>query len=143
MVAVSTQTMSAAVCRPGTLTGSSAAAFATIPVPITEANQFGPRLANGSLGCSSSRNRRLAGRGGRASPAATVVGSSRVFMGRGSRGDGTRTSRIRPSSIPNGNAMFGWCDRWPRWQTRLRAASSWRLRSPWSAAPSPPLTRSS
>ena len=36
-------TPTATARKPGTWTGSSAAALATIPVPITEANQFGPR----------------------------------------------------------------------------------------------------
>jgi DNA-binding transcriptional LysR family regulator len=35
-----------------------------------------------------------------------MVGSARVLIGGGSRGDGTITSRMRPVSIPNGNGIF-------------------------------------
>jgi len=40
----SNQTTVAAACSSGTWNGRVTAAFATMPVPITEANQFGPRL---------------------------------------------------------------------------------------------------
>ncbi len=42
--AASAQTTVAAVCRPGTVTGSVAAAMATIPVPMTQENQLGPNM---------------------------------------------------------------------------------------------------
>ena len=41
--AEATHTTSAKVRSPGTCTGSVAPAVATMPVPITEANQLGPR----------------------------------------------------------------------------------------------------
>src|ERR1700694_4201477 len=42
--AASTHTTRANTCNPGTRTGKVAAAVATIPVPMTDANQLGPRL---------------------------------------------------------------------------------------------------
>ena len=52
--AASTQTTSANTCRPGTRKGSVAAATATIPVPMTDANQFGPMSRKTSPGRSRS-----------------------------------------------------------------------------------------
>jgi hypothetical protein len=47
---VNSHTPTATARRPAMWTGNSAAALATIPVPITEANQFGPRWRKNGLG---------------------------------------------------------------------------------------------
>ena len=52
--AASAQTTSANTCKPGTRKGSVAAAIATIPVPMMDAYQFGPRSRKTSLGRSRS-----------------------------------------------------------------------------------------
>jgi hypothetical protein len=54
-VAASTQMAVAKPRSPGHWTGRVAAAVATMPVPITDANQLGPRLAKASAGRSRSR----------------------------------------------------------------------------------------
>ena len=56
-VAASAHTAVANTRRPGTYTGSAAPALATIPVPMTDAYQFGPRSRNTSRGRSSSLSR--------------------------------------------------------------------------------------
>ena len=55
MSAAKAQTVVAAVRKPGNWAGRVAAAFATMPVPMMEANQFGPRFANRSDGWHRSR----------------------------------------------------------------------------------------
>ena len=52
--APSTHTATANACSPGTRNGTVAAAIATIPVPMTAANQFGPRSRKASPGRSRS-----------------------------------------------------------------------------------------
>ena len=52
------QTTVAAVRRPGNCSGNDAAATATIPVPMIDANQFGVRFDTIRPGRSSSRNSR-------------------------------------------------------------------------------------
>ncbi len=44
--AANTQTTWANTCSPGMRTGSVTPAVATIPVPITEANQLGPKFCS-------------------------------------------------------------------------------------------------
>ncbi len=61
--AASTQTTVANPRSPGHCTGRVAAAVATMPVPITEANQFGPRLAKASAAPVQVTERAAAGRG--------------------------------------------------------------------------------
>ena len=46
--AAAAHTTVAAARRPGTVTGRLTAAVATMPVPITAANQFGPRATAGA-----------------------------------------------------------------------------------------------
>src|ERR1700684_2716433 len=66
---------------PGHWTGRVAAAVATMPVPITEANQLGPRLAKASEGRSRSRGGpRRRGRAGAAG--AGRPGAGRLAAGR-------------------------------------------------------------
>ncbi len=52
--AAAAHTTVAAARRPGTVTGRLTAAVATMPVPITVANQFGPRTTVAAAGRSSS-----------------------------------------------------------------------------------------
>ena len=74
---------------PGHWTGRVAAAVATMPVPITEANQLGPRLAKASAGRSRSRSgpRRPVRPAGRAGIGGLGRGGP---GGRGRDGGGTR-----------------------------------------------------
>src|SRR5580693_1009038 len=80
MVAASSHTPTASARKPGTWTGRRAAAFATIPVPMTEANQFGPRWRKASLGRSSAPSSLRGRRGTKAGAAATVAGTG-LMMG--------------------------------------------------------------
>ena len=54
MAAASAHTAVANTRSPGTCSGRTAAALATMPVPMTEANQFGPMSRNTSPGRSRS-----------------------------------------------------------------------------------------
>ncbi|GAB3126966.1 hypothetical protein GCM10027289_03800 [Tsukamurella serpentis] len=58
-IAARIHTAAAVVRRPGICIGRLTAAFATMPVPMTQANQFGVRLETASCGVRRSRSSRF------------------------------------------------------------------------------------
>jgi len=81
--AANTQTASANARSPWIRNGRLAAAFATIPVPMTEANQLGPRRPNtlGTVGSSPSSVVAMTSRRYSGSPIRTPEASSSVAVG--------------------------------------------------------------